>query len=231
MNAQAVPGSQVDDPESANDRFKRGFDNWLWSSLIAATVLHFSLFTFWPSMSAQDISFTVEELEAITLPPEIKIPEAPERIARPATPVISSTYIDEDITIAPTTFLDNPVEELPMPTSFDDDAEARDLSEAPAFTPYTVAPLLVNRTVVAQALQAKYPPLFRDANIGGTVGVHVFIDAEGQVQNALVHTSSGYAQFDEVALSVVALMEFTPAMNRDKRVPVWISLPVMFQVL
>ena len=102
MTAEAVPA--VDVVETANDRLKRTFSSWFWGSMIVATVLHFSTFAFWPELTAEDFSFTSEELEAIELPPEIEIPPPPQQISRPATPVMASADIDEDITIAPTTF-------------------------------------------------------------------------------------------------------------------------------
>ncbi|SVE22700.1 uncharacterized protein METZ01_LOCUS475554, partial [marine metagenome] len=76
--------------ETENDRFKRSFASWFWSSMIAATVVHFMLFQFWPTLTAEDVSFTVEELETIELPPEIEIPPPPEQISRPATPVMAA---------------------------------------------------------------------------------------------------------------------------------------------
>ncbi len=54
------------------------------------------------------------------------------------------------------------------------------------------------------------------------------IDVEGSVQQTLVKTSSGHMALDEAALKVAGVIEFTPALNRDKRVPVWISLPITF---
>jgi protein TonB len=74
----------------------------------------------------------------------------------------------------------------------------------------------------------EYPPLLRDAGIGGTVQVHFYIDEEGKVVNTLVHTSSGHEAMDEAALKVANVIEFTPALNREKRVAVWISLPITF---
>lgn len=102
--------------------------------------------------------------------------------------------------------------------------------EEPVFTPYTVAPDLRNREEVGRALEREYPPLLRDAGIGGTVVVYLFIDEEGAVQNTRVHTSSGHTSLDEAALRVGDVMRFSPAMNRDKKVPVWVSLPITFQV-
>jgi protein TonB len=193
--------------------------------MILATVFHFCVFAFWPEMTAEDVSFETAELEAIELPPEIEIPPPPEAIARPATPVIAAAEISEDITIAPTTFEDNPVEDLPPPP---EEVTTTDLAAAPTFTPYTVRPDIKNRAEVARALEREYPPLLRDAGIGGTVQVWFFIDEEGSVVNTQVNESSGHKALDDAAIKVAEIIEFTPALNRDKRVPVWISLPITF---
>lgn len=222
--AEAVPS--LDTQVTANDRLKRSFSTWFWSSMIAATVIHFGVFAFWPELTAEDISYTAEELEAIELPPEIEIPPPPKAIARPATPVVATTNIDEDITIAPTTFEENPVEELPPPP----EEKATDISAAPTFTPFTVAPSILNRDDVVRAMEREYPPLLRDAGIGGTMRVYFFIDENGQVQDHRIDQSSGHQALDDAALKVAAIYRFSPALNRDKKVPVWVSFPITFQV-
>ena len=229
MNAQAIPAETVADKlETENDRFKRSFGSWFWGSMIAATVVHFMLFQFWPTQTAEDVSFTAEELEMIELPPEIEIPPPPEAISRPATPVMATADIDDDITIAPTTFADNPVEDLPPPPT---DDGVSDISAAPVFTPMTVRPEIRNRPEVQAALMREYPPILRDSGIGGTVVVWFFITEEGIVQDKRVSQTSGQAQFDEAALKVADVFRFTPALNRDQRVQVWIEVPITFQVL
>jgi protein TonB len=175
-------------------------------------------------MTAEDVSFSAAELEAIDIPEEIEIPPPPEAIMRPATPVIATAEINEDITIAPTTFEENPVEDLPPPPS----EVQTDLSAAPTFTPFTVRPDIKNRAEVARAMEREYPPLLRDAGIGGTVNIWFLIDEEGAVVRALVNETSGHKALDDAALKVAEIIEFTPALNRDKRVPVWISLPITF---
>lgn len=223
MSAQAVP--EVGRGLTANERFKRSFGAWFWGSMILATVGHFAVFAFWPEMTAEDVSYSSEELTAIELPPEIEIPPPPEAIARPATPVMATADIDEDITIAPTTFEDNPVEDLPPPPEA---VTTTDISAAPTFTPFTVKPDIRNRAEVARALEREYPPLLRDAGIGGTVDVWFFIDEEGKVVRTQVDKSSGHKALDDAAVAVASIIQFTPALNRDKRVPVWISLPITF---
>lgn len=212
--------------ETANDRFKQSFNSWFWGALSVATLAHFTLFAALPAFSAADMGMgPTEELETVELPPEIEIPPPPEQIARPATPVIADAELEEDITIAPTTFEDNPIENLPPPPS----AGSDDISAAPTFTPFTVRPELKNSREVSRALERFYPPLLRDAGISGTVNVWFFIDENGRVIRTQVNQSSGYEAFDEAALKVADLMEFSPALNRDKKVPVWVSIPIVFQ--
>ena len=224
--AEAVPSNLEILEETANDRLKKTFDSWFWGSMILATLIHFGAFVFTPEMTAEDFSFTSEELEAIVMPPEIDIPPPPQAISRPATPVIATADIDEDITIAPTTFEENPVEDLPPPP----EEKAQDISAAPTFTPFTVAPSILNRDEVVRAMEREYPPLLRDAGIGGTVKVYFFIDANGVVKAHRIDKSSGHAALDEAALKVASVYRFSPALNRDQKVPVWVSFPITFQV-
>ena len=228
MNAKAIPAeAEVTGLETENDRFKRSFGSWFWGSMIAATVLHFMLFQFWPTQTAAELSFTAEELKLIELPPEIEIPPPPEAISRPATPVMAVTEIDDDITIAPTTFADNPVDDLPPPPTNDG---AVDLSRGPSFTPMTVTPEVLNRREIEAALMRMYPPILRDAGIGGTVIVWFYISKEGRVLQRQVSTSSSHVQLDEAALEVADVFRFSPAVNREDIVEVWIEIPITFQV-
>lgn len=112
------------------------------------------------------------------------------------------------------------------------DAEAgdaeMDIAAQPVFTPYTVRPDYVNGPEIARALEREYPPLLRDAGIGGTVAMWFFIDEAGQVRNQRIHESSGHPALDEAALRVAPVFRFTPALNRDRAVPVWVQLPITF---
>jgi TonB family protein len=106
----------------------------------------------------------------------------------------------------------------------------RALAEGPTFTPMTERPQLTNTREVQQALQRHYPPLLRDAGIGGTVRVWFFIGEDGRVRDTRIGQGSGYDAFDEAALQVASIMEFSPARNRDAYVPVWVSLAITFEV-
>lgn len=210
---------------TANDRFKERCNACLWGSIIIATVVHFGVIRFFPTLTAADVAFGVTEFEAIELPPEIEIPPPPEQIARPAVPVVAATQLEEDVTIAPTTFEENPVESLPPPPS-----DVERLIDRPVFTPYTVAPRLLDPQRAQRLVSQKYPPIMRQARIGGTTRLWAFIDAEGVVQKCVVRESSGYEELDRAAIEAMMEFRFEPALHLDKRVSVWIDMPIMFTI-
>ena len=99
----------------------------------------------------------------------------------------------------------------------------------PTFTPYEVAPEVRNVEEVRQALTREYPAVLRDAGIGGTVVMWFFINDQGVVDNVQVNQSSGFEQLDAAAMAVAGVFEFTPAINQNEQVAVWISIPITFQ--
>ena len=213
---------------SAEERFRNAYDSIVWTGIIVSVVLHFLVFSLWPAITAPDMSVVADELVLAELPPEVEIPPPPDAIARPATPVVAADAdISEDITIAPTTFEENPVEDLPPPP---EETGGGDISETPTFTPYTVAPDLRNRQEASAAILREWPTMLRDAHIGGTVIVWFFIDESGKVVNTKVSESSGFAALDEAALRVADVFRFTPALNRDQPVKVWVEMPITFRM-
>lgn len=210
---------------TANDEFKRSFSSWFWGSITAATVLHFVVFALMPALQAPDVSLNTEDMETIDIPEQIDIPPPPEAIARPALPVITDAPVDDDITIPDVTFEANPVEHLPPPP---DEVET-DISAAPVWTDVDIRPVLRNRDEMAALLEREYPPLLRDAGIGGTTTVWFFLDTDGNVLKTEVHTSSGHQSLDDAAEKVGEHLEFSPAMNRDKPVRVWVTMNITFK--
>lgn len=229
MSAQPVPDEtrSLLGAETANDKLKKGWETWFWGGMMAAITVHFAIFALFPDLQADDVSFDAAELEAIEIPPEVEIPPPPEAIQRPATPVIAEANIDEDITIAPTTFDDNPVEMLPPPP---DASNTGGNTAGPRFIPYDTPPRLTNSNRVQQVLTREYPPLLKESGIGGVVNVWLYIDEDGQVADRQVNESSGYDALDDAALEVADVMEFVPAQNRDKTTAVWVSIPITFTV-
>lgn len=210
--------------ETANDAFKRSYMDWLYGGVIAAVALHFAFFQLFPQLTAEDMGGASEEMEAVELPPQVEIPPPPQQIARPATPKVAEATVDEDVTIAPTTFEENPVEKLPPPP------KAGSPKDRPSFIPRDVEPRATNDAEIQRLLKRLYPPMLRDAGVGGQVTLWLFVNKDGVVEKAQVQQSSGYDAFDTAARKVAMQMEFRPAMNRDKPIGVWVQRVITFNV-
>ncbi len=96
------------------------------------------------------------------------------------------------------------------------------------FTPYTVFPDIRNRDAVIQALERGYPAELRAAGAGGTVEVMYRVDEQGRVDRVLVNRTSRQKALDDLALRIAEVIEFNPALNRDQRRAVWVTLPIVF---
>jgi TonB family protein len=127
--------------------------------------------------------------------------------------------------------VETPVAEAPAEAPVAEPAApALTVEQGPVFAPFTQAPRLVNEEEVQKAMEANYPPLLKEAGIGGTVGVYMFVDTTGMVKDRRIKEGSGHQPLDDAALRVVGAYRFEPARNGDKKVAVWVSLPITFTV-
>ena len=184
-------------------------------------VILFLTFTFYffPRFlgEGERISFSVvDEIETFDIPQteQIKIPEPP---ARPSVPVASEDeFFDEDITIEDTDFDD-----------FDDwDSPPPPPSSGPKvkFIPYDKPPKPIIR------IRPIYPEIAQEAGIEGTIYIQFFINDKGNVTEAWVQKGIPNTGLDESALSAVKKSTWKPAQQRDKKVGVWQTVPVKFEL-
>ncbi|HEX8361794.1 MAG TPA: TonB family protein [Longimicrobium sp.] len=93
-----------------------------------------------------------------------------------------------------------------------------------------VKPDLSNRNDVARALERNYPPLLRDAGVGGTVTLKFRVNEDGRVDASTIEVvSSDNEQFSDAAKKVVERMRFRPAKVNDRPVKVLVTIPIAFQ--
>ncbi|HEX8209265.1 MAG TPA: TonB family protein [Longimicrobium sp.] len=93
-----------------------------------------------------------------------------------------------------------------------------------------VKPSLSNSSDVQRALERNYPPLLRDAGVGGTVQLSFRVNEDGRVDPTTIEVvSSDNEQFSEAAKKVVERMRFRPAKVNDRPVKVLVQLPITFQ--
>ncbi len=214
-------------PSTAYERFKRHLTDWIAIGVVLSVGLHYAFFTLFPTLRAADIAFGSREIRAVALPPVVKVPPPPQQIVRPSTPRVGTADVAEDVTIAPTTFEANPIENLAPPPQ---QVRASPEEDRPRFIPYDTPPKLLNAKEIRALLQRSYPAALREARIAGIVVIWAYVDIEGNVGKAHVQRSSGYAAMDRVALGVALEMRFSPALNRDKKTAVWVQQAIAFQI-
>ncbi|MBV9109881.1 MAG: TonB family protein [Gemmatimonadetes bacterium] len=92
-------------------------------------------------------------------------------------------------------------------------------------------PKLANNAEVQAALVRNYPPLLRDAGVTGQVTLRMRVDASGSVDpQSITVEQSTHDAFSTAATRVAETMRFIPAKMHDKSVPVWITVPITFQL-
>jgi TonB family protein len=108
------------------------------------------------------------------------------------------------------------------------EAEEGDRSASEGFA---TAPRVLNRDEVSEALGRLYPPILRDAGIGGRVTLQVLVTTEGRVADVRVGESSGHYDLDEAARQVAELTRFSPGLSLiGETMEGWVQYPIPFTV-
>jgi TonB family protein len=75
-----------------------------------------------------------------------------------------------------------------------------------------------------------YPETAQEAGIEGVVIVQAFIDDKGVVKETVIVKGIPNTGLDEAAIEALKTVRFTPAMQKDKPVGVWLSIPFQFRL-
>lgn len=75
-----------------------------------------------------------------------------------------------------------------------------------------------------------YPEDLWDAEVEGETILRLMVTREGGVDSVRVERSSGYPAFDSAAVSGARDLRFEPARRGDETIPVWVLLPVEFEL-
>lgn len=76
----------------------------------------------------------------------------------------------------------------------------------------------------------EYPRMARKRGYQGTVVLEVLVDQNGRVGDLRLFTSSGYSILDRKAMASVKRWLFEPGMKGDKKVDMWVRVPVRFEL-
>lgn len=193
---------------------------WLSESATVALGIFLLTLLTWKKFEIQEMQLVKPriEIQVEEIPPTEQINEAPPP-ERPSIPIESEDEdVPEDVTIESTTI---DFEEAPPPPP------AAEEDEVPEFVPYDKPPQATKQ------VQPKYPEIARKAGIEGIVILRFVIDLEGKVVEKTIKVqknTTGNSGCVEAAMEALKQYQFTPAMQRDKPVKVWISLPFRFSL-
>jgi len=158
-----------------------------------------------------------EEIETFDIPQteQIKLPEPP---PRPSVPVASEDeFFDEDITIEDTDLED-----------FDDwEAPSSNSNKTFEFIDRDVDPKPYPGMEIKDLVE--YPELAKSASLEGKVTIAAFISKKGVPKDAYI-MKGVFESLDQAALKAVNKSRWIPAKNNGKKVAVWVTIPVVFQL-
>ena len=198
----------------------------LWSCVGVSVVVHGILFALFPSFEAEAYTKAedpiVIQLEEI---PETKQERRPPPPARPVVPVATDDPdVSDDVTIEDTD-LDLDLDDFAPPPPMEDlvdDVELEEEEEIVELWKVEKQPVPTKRAV------PQYPDIARKANITGKVFVTALVNKAGKVES--IGKITGPEVFHEAARAAAQNWEFEPAIQNDKPVKVWVSLPFTFQL-
>jgi len=76
----------------------------------------------------------------------------------------------------------------------------------------------------------EYPAIARRRGYEGTVLVEVLVNRDGRVEDLRLSQSSGYSVLDQAAMNSMRGWLFEPATINDKKVEMWVKVPVRFHL-
>jgi protein TonB len=75
-----------------------------------------------------------------------------------------------------------------------------------------------------------YPLVARRRNYEGTVMLDVLVGSDGMVRDLRLAGSSGYPVLDRSAMAQVRTWRFEPARKGEQPIPMWVKIPVRFEL-
>ena len=204
---------------------RRQYAKTFWSCFGISALLLAALIVLFPDLEADAYSKSVKVIIHIEDIPETRQERRPPPPPRAVIPIASqSDDIPDDATIMETD-LDFGLGDLPPPPplSLGDDVDLEE-EEEEIVEIWRVEkhPVPVNNP------SPKYPEIARKAGITGNVVVQVLVNKKGKVE--AVEILQGNEVFHEAATTAAWKWTFTPAIQNDKPVKVWVALPFRFQL-
>lgn len=173
-----------------------------------------------PPSITNDVPQQISVAPGSTAAPTVGIPvPVPEEEAPPEQTIATQQELSQQSSPALTEGLGTGVTQITQDIKIEEEKE-----EEPDINAFVAVEKLPEMVVSAQPV---YPDIARRAGITGKVYVKVLIDKEGKPKKAVIIKSDAEV-FNEAAIEAAMKCAFTPALQNNKPVSVWIVIPYKF---
>ena len=204
---------------------RRGYGKTFWSCFGGSFVVHLAVVALFPHFQADAYDKSEPVIIQIEDIPETRQERRPPPPPRPVVPIASdSDDIPEDATIMETD-LDFGLDDLAPPPPLEELYQVEMEEEEEEIVEIW---RVEKQPKPKKEVIPVYPEIARKAGITGTVQVEVLVNKQGLVE--AIGRVIGNEVFHEAAKKAAAQWTFSPAIQNDKPVKVWVMLPFRFQL-
>lgn len=201
---------------SANEAFKLKYPRYLKGAVLAALALMALIVWLWPGYQPQPYQLRQKEeifWVEVEAPPEV--PDLPKIQDAPRLPPIIKPVPDEDAPpeVEPWRSIIDPYEPITAPRPPDYEG------------------FVASSTLPRIQFQAKadYPEIARRSGLEGTVIVSARVNVSGRVDQVFV-IQGAHPILERAAMDAAAKCRFSPAKQREMKVPAWVAIPYRFKL-
>jgi protein TonB len=182
----------------------------------------------------------VKRPEALRKRHEKKLPRAKPKVQKAAVTKKAETPSPPKVKVEENASLPGPPSPNPAPAMIDTDSRPQVEHAAAPMRQSDEGSLTTASLPHAEVREAipvyrsnpppEYPAVARRRGYEGTVVVEVLVSKEGGVQDFRLLQSSGYPVLDRAATAAIKSWLFEPARKGDKKIEMWVKVPVRFQL-
>lgn len=191
-------------------------------SLLVQVLLFVFLRNFDVRISAKTQKPVIIQLEQI---PETRQERRPPPATRPVVPIASDNAKVSDETTIETTDIDVGLDDLAPPPVLEERVVEKKAEIVEEEEPVEIWKVEKQPEVLKQ-VKPDYPEIARKAGIEGRVTVNALVGKNGKVEK--LGDIVGAEVFHEAAKAAALQWEFTPAIQNDRPVKVWVAIPFNF---
>ena len=146
-------------------------------------------------------------------------------------PVVSKKMVNAPAEPEKVIFEESETQEEIIYQDFDSTYQKADIDLAAAVDIEKKTPVVIEAVPLYKVNPLpEYPRIARKRGYQGTVVLEVLVDQNGRVGDLRLFTSSGYSILDRKAMASVKGWLFEPGMKGDKKLDMWVRVPVRFEL-